>query len=226
MQPQWPSTQKYIESRNKARLLNEAEFSNTHPEVAPLVAMGNEYVAGLIMSLSGRDLSMFKHNGYICDLVVSFARTHFIAQDLIGYGELIEAGVLIRKQIELLARLHELVKADNLEHLICKTPNVKALGPQIRRLYSTYSEVAHSSNPIHLQQLGSIEVNGDEYTAVYPKYDYNAMVTFQHQVLTVIELHNWTQPYLSNTIGDFDSNAADELIGDMVSNYVRAFPLR
>lgn len=219
----WPNAQKYLESREAARRQAEQEFFSSHPEAAPLIALGSEYVAGYMLRLSGQDFSKIRHGLYISDLVVSFTRTHFIAQDLIRFGELIEAAVLIRKQMELLARLHELVNADKLDHLIRKTPNVREIGTQIRGLYSAYSEVAHSSNPVHLQQLGELEKDGKLYTPVYPVYTRHAIVTFQHQVLTVIEFHKWSQPYISTVVGGIDFDAADELISDLARHYVDAF---
>lgn len=220
MHSHWPKAQIYLESRNEARRQTEATFVAKHPEVAPLLAIENEYVAGVMFSLSGKSFANVKHGLYISDLVVSFTRTHFIAQDLICHGELIEGAVLLRKQIELLARLHELARVDKLEHLLCKTPNVRELGESIRRLYSAYSEVAHSSNPVHLQQLGRIQVDTVEYTPVYPVYDSNALVTLRHQVLTVIEFHNWSHPYLGSIACDFEFNAAEELIGDLANLYI------
>lgn len=221
MQPPRPNAKKYLESRNAARQLAKTALIDNHPEVVPLVELQNEYIAGVMLSLSGCDFSKLAHGLYISDLVVSFTRTHFIAQDLIGYCELIEAAVLIRKQFELLARLHELVKADKLEHLVCKTPNIREAGEHIRRLYSAYSEVAHSSNPTHLQLLGRITVNGCEHTPVYPMYDPNAVITLRHQVLTVIAFYDWSYPYLSSVVSDFDAATANGLIADLAYHYMQ-----
>ena len=130
MHSTWPNAVKYLESRDTARKRTEAEFLSNHPEIAPLIQLGNEYVAGCMYFLNGRNMSTLKHGLYICDLIISFTRTHFIAQDLIGQGELIEAAVLIRKQMELQARLHELVKVKEFQKLIRKTD----LGDQTVRI--------------------------------------------------------------------------------------------
>lgn len=214
---------KYLEGRDAGRQRAQAAFIAKHPDFAPLIALANEYVACIVLGLSGCDFSKAKHGLYICDLVVSFARTHFIAQDLIGYGELIEAAVLLRKQMELLARLHELAKADDLEGLLKKTPNMREVGGQFRRLYSAYSEVTHSSDPIHLQLLGRIHVNGKEYTPVYPVYDRNAVVTLKHQLLLVIEFHFWVEPYLNELVKVFSLHEAAELAADLASRYLEEF---
>jgi hypothetical protein len=45
---------------------------------------------------------------YQISLTTSFIRTHFLINDLILNGDLIEAFILIRKQFESLTRLHEI----------------------------------------------------------------------------------------------------------------------
>jgi hypothetical protein len=219
----WPNSAKYIASRDASRKETQAAFLAKHPEVVPLVALSGEYVAGSALVLSCSDCRQLRHGLYISDLVVSFTRTHFIAQELLFQGELIEAVVLLRKQMELIARLHELVDADNLRDLLRRTPNIRKLGSHTRRLYTAYSEIAHSSDPIHLQQLGRVELDGRVFTPVYPVYDRNALVTFTHQVLMVVEYHHWSHAYLSAVLMDYDANAAEELIGDLASRYVDAF---
>lgn len=213
---------KYIKSRQDARQTVEATFLKKHPEAAPLILLQSEYIAGVVLGLSGRNFSMMNNGLYIGDLIVSFTRTHFIAVELIGQGDLIDAAVLLRKQIELLARLHELVKADGIEHLLRRTPNIKDLGEQIRRLYSVYSEVAHSSNPIHLQLLGRITVEDREYTPLYPVFDENALVTLRHQVLIVVEFHVWLHPYLRSVATDLDLDKANDLIEKLASCYIES----
>jgi hypothetical protein len=221
--PSLPNAQKYLECREAARRRAQHELLAHHPEAAPLVALGNEYVASCMLALSGRDFTKIKHGPYISDLVVSFTRTHFVAQELLGYGELIEAAVLIRKQMELLARLHELVKTDKLHLLVRTTPNVREISLQVRKLYSAYSELAHSSDPIHLQQLGEIERDGKLYTPVYPTYTKHAIVTLRHQALTVVEFHHWSRPYLNDLLSEFDAEAAEALIGELAREYVNAY---
>ena len=224
MNSTWPNTAKYLGVRDSARKRTQAEFLSNHPKVLPLIAIGNEYVANCMFFLNRRNMSRLKHGLYICDLIISFTRTHFIAQDLIGQGELIEAAVLIRKQMELQARLHELVKVNEFQKLIRKTPNVRELGHQIRRLYTAYSEVAHSSDPIHLQLLGRIDVDGKQYTPFEPVYNENAIVTFQHLMVTVIEFYDWSHPFLSASYDDYDAESAQTLINDFARHFLEAFP--
>jgi hypothetical protein len=84
---------------------------------------------------------------YQIGLVTSYTRTHFLVTDLILNGDLIEAVTLIRKQLESLARLHELDHKP-LDRLQGVTPNV---GMFFRHgggaIYGHLSEVAHFSRP-------------------------------------------------------------------------------
>jgi hypothetical protein len=63
---------------------------------------------------------------YQIGVTTSFVETHFIVTDLIPNGDLVEAVTLIRKQLESLARLHEL-DSRPLEKLHGRTRNIGML---------------------------------------------------------------------------------------------------
>src|SRR5699024_2970562 len=72
-------------------------------------------------------------------------KTHLLLNDIILDGNLIESFVLLRKQLESLARLEEL-NAHSVEDLERKTPNIKsALQGNARRMYGELSKIAHFS---------------------------------------------------------------------------------
>jgi hypothetical protein len=196
MTPDKSFTERYLECRQLARQQAEIEFLEHHPDLIHLLFTANEYVAFCMLSLSGKNFLEIPHGLYASGLIISFTRTYFITIDLLGQGELIEAAVLTRKQMELLARLHEISANERINHLIRKTPNVGNLAPNFRRLYADYSEVAHSADPIHLQLLGTVEDASHVWTSVYPKYSSNASVTFNHVLLSVAEFHRWATYYL------------------------------
>lgn len=87
----------------------------------------------------------------------SFIRTHFLATDSFMNGDLVEALVLIRKQLESLARLYEL-DSKPLQKLLGKVPNIQNVlkGPS-GRMYGHLSEVAHFSKPRVTELLHVIE---------------------------------------------------------------------
>lgn len=63
-------------------------------------------------------------SSYQITLSASFIRTHFLACDMIINGDVVEAFVLTRKQLESLARLNEL-DSKPLAKLYGKTPNIQ-----------------------------------------------------------------------------------------------------
>lgn len=84
---------------------------------------------------------------YQIGVLTSYVRTHFLVTDLVLNGDLVEAITLIRKQLESLARLHEL-DSKPLDKLHGRTPNIgmfyKHGGGE---MYGHLSEVAHFSKP-------------------------------------------------------------------------------
>jgi hypothetical protein len=97
---------------------------------------------------------------YQIGLSSSFIRTHFLATDAFMNGDLVESIVLIRKQLESLARLHEL-DCKPLQKLVGKVPNIKnVLKGESARMYGSLSEVAHFSSPRVAELLHVVE-SGD-----------------------------------------------------------------
>ena len=157
MSNHFPNLEKYLQNRALARSLACKTFFENSPNAKLLTNCINELVAALTFQTCGVNFSKIKNGNYITDLVVSFCRSHFIAIDLILGNELIEAAVLIRKQLELLSRLNELLVVIDVANLEKKTPNLKHLKTDLKKLYNDYSEVAHSSAQTPLQLLGRIQ---------------------------------------------------------------------
>jgi hypothetical protein len=109
---------------------------------------------GLIVRTSKQLLNKFDNTtdkiSYQLSLSASFLRTHFIINDMILNGDLIEAFTLIRKQLEALTRLHEIDDKPLLK-LLKKTPNVINLfGEGGKKIYPTLSEIAEEGGIIQL----------------------------------------------------------------------------
>jgi hypothetical protein len=80
---------------------------------------------------------------YQLGVSASFIRTHFIISDMILDGNLVEAMVLLRKQLESLVRLHE-IDTKPLGKLEGKVPNIQnVMNKAAGRVYGNLSEVAH-----------------------------------------------------------------------------------
>ena len=97
---------------------------------------------------------------YQIGLSTSFIRTHFLATDAFMNGDLVESILLIRKQLESLARLHEL-DSKPLQKLTGKVPNIQnILKGESAKMYGGLSEVAHFSKPRVVELLHVVE-SGD-----------------------------------------------------------------
>lgn len=197
-------SEKYIFTRDRFRLNHQDGFLRKNVETNLLLVSTNELIASLTFFISGKNLREIENGLYKGDLIVSFCRTHFIISDLLLGGELVDGATLIRKQIELLGRLNELSNGIDFEKLIKKTPNVKNLKTGMRKIYSTYSEIAHSASPTIMQLIGSTEVDGRTYTTLYPEFQENSYVELQHQTLCALEFYNWCLDFYLDNFHDYE----------------------
>lgn len=110
-------------------------------------------------------------------LTVSFMRTHVCVCEHIFNSENIEAATLMRKQLELIARLRE-VEVKDLETLYDKVPNV-AFGQPMNVLYGILSKIAHNTNLDSLNILGyRMDDERHKHVYVYPVYNENTIYSF------------------------------------------------
>jgi hypothetical protein len=126
-------------------------------------------IASLAMRFSNQTVTANQKISYQLAIFTSYVRTHFIINDLIMDGDVIEALTLIRRHIEALARLNE-IDSKPLQDLLRQTPNVrnvlnKGSGP----IYGWLSEIAHSA-PRAMDLLGVVQEGeriGASLTSVY-----------------------------------------------------------
>lgn len=197
--------EKYIQSRDHFRKRAQHEFLLYNEHASSLIALTSELVASMTLFVSGKDFRRIDNGLYVADLMVSFCRSHFIASDLIVNGEIIEGAVIVRKQIELIARLNELSSGLSVEKLVKRTPNTKHLKSGLNRLYSEYSEIAHSASPKVMYLLGRKELEAGEFTPLYPEFQENAYVSMQHLVLTALEYYVWCTNFLMDNFAEYDA---------------------
>jgi hypothetical protein len=128
---------------------------------------------------------------YQISVSASFVRTHFVITDLILDGDLVEAIVLIRKQLESLARLHEL-NTKPLQKLAGKVPNIQnVLKGDAARLYGDLSEVAHMSKP-RVGELLEIFRHGELIgPSLMPTYSRNSAACFDMNSFIAIYFLAW-----------------------------------
>lgn len=136
---------------------------------------------------------------YQIGVSASYIRSHFLVTDLIMNGETIEAFVLIRKQLESLARLNEL-DSKPLSKLHGKTPNIQnALKGGAGRIYGDLSEIAHFGTPRVTEFLHVIEKGGATGPSLLPAYseqsvacmDLCQFISLYFQLWLVEKLGQW-----------------------------------
>ncbi|WP_281716502.1 hypothetical protein [Alteromonas sp. CyTr2] len=203
--------EKYIYSRDHFRKVAQHEFLKFNKDANLLVASINELVASLTLSISGKSFREIENGLYLADLMASFCRSHFIASDLLLGGELVEGAVIVRKQIELLARLNEITNGIDVDRLIRRTPNIKHLKSGLNRLYSDYSEISHSASPKAMELLGRKEYEQGTFTPLYPEFQENSYVSMQHLVMCALEYYVWAVNFFKDNFEAYD-NAVDLLL--------------
>lgn len=107
-------------------------------------------------------------------LISSYVRTHFLINDFLLNGDLVEASTLMRKQLETVARLNELDKKA-LQQLLKKSPNVKnALNGESAKIYGLLSEIAHPASH-RIGELLSVIEDGEKIgVSNIPQYSEHA----------------------------------------------------
>jgi len=203
--------EKYIYSRNHFRKLAQHKFLKFNKDANLLVSSINELVASLTLFISGKSFREIENGLYLADLMASFCRSHFIASDLLLGGELVEGAIIVRKQIELLARLNEITNGLNIERLIKRTPNIKHLKLGLNKLYSDYSEISHSASPKVMELLGRKEYEQGTFTPLYPEFQENSYISMQHLVMCAFEYYVWAVNFLKDNFEEYD-NSVDLLL--------------
>lgn len=215
--------EKYIHSRDHFRKLAQHNFLAFNKHASLLVASINELVASMTLFASGKRFREIDNGLYLADLMVSFCRSHFIASDLILGGELVEAAVIVRKQMELLARLNELSAGLDIDKLVRRTPNIKHLKTGLNRLYSEYSEISHSASPKVMQILGRKDLEEGTFTPVYPEFQENAYVSMQHLVMSALEYYVWCANFLIDNFPEYDATYDSLLFNKAYEQHQKVF---
>ncbi len=110
-------------------------------------------------------------------LAVSFMRTHVCVCEHIFNSENVEAAILMRKQLELIARMRE-VEVKDLESLYEKVPNV-VFGRPMNNLYGILSKITHNADLESLDMLGyRMDDETHKQFSLYPIYNENTIYSF------------------------------------------------
>ena len=220
--PMQSDVARYLTNREGFRLKAIQDFCSTDPDYADLLDAIDEYVAHLAYNLSGKILVKNKTDDYLSYLLVTFMRGHFNVSQFTRGGEITDAGVLFRRQMEVLARLNEIRRTSDLEQLLRKTPNVGQLKGSLRRLYGEYSAIAHGSDTQQGQLLGTPFTEGFERSyPVFPRFSRHAYVLVGHVAFSVVELHAWLNDHADDLDWPIDGEWFDEWWGQCAPEMVR-----
>lgn len=185
------------------RLKAQNDFAENLPGFEEIESSIDSYIERVVNRYEGDKIPKTEYSSYASGLIASFVRTFYIVKEHIHYAELIEAVTLLRKQLEALSRLNELLKVESIERILKKTPNVKNLSTSILRMYGTFSEVAHSSVSIHFELLGISEKGNNSGYSLFPHYSENVNVAYQHLIFTFLEFFLWMKTFQDLNVPDY-----------------------
>ncbi len=165
----------YKEKLIDARQYAEKRILEDFPEVKVIIDKTIDFFTIITNKLDGVEFADEKQQ-YKLLLMVSFMRTHYVINELIIYSEIVEAATLMRKQLELLARLNE-IDVGELEKLDKKVPQMKHL-PELKEYYGLWSQVAHNASFNSLDLLGyNMDDEAHKRFYVQPTYTDNTVET-------------------------------------------------
>ena len=170
----------YREKLVDARLYAEKRLLEDYPEAKNIMNKTIDFFTIVTNKLDGIVFAEEKVQ-YKLLLIISFMRTHYVINELITYSEIIEASTLMRKQLELIARLKE-IDVSELERLDKKVPQMKHI-QWMKEYYGIWSQVAHNASFDSLDMLGfNMEDENHKRFYVQPSYTENTIKAFNMNI--------------------------------------------
>lgn len=176
------------------------EYLKNEPKKYSIFRLNSDsLLLSIAKHLEGKSKSSNETLTYQYNLVYSFIRTYFVISDLIFNSDLIEAHILIRKQMETLTRLHELDKKP-IAKLLKKTPNVLNLfGNAGRPLYPKLSEIAHFSS-IEVGNFISFKTaEGKIEPSLFPFYNKASLYCYDKHAFISLYFMHWLKEFVKKT---------------------------
>ncbi|MGB0883842.1 MAG: hypothetical protein ACPGTG_03890 [Flavobacteriales bacterium] len=207
----------------KARRLATEEYKEKEPDglFAIRVALDGQIARQTLRFIEKIENTNEKIS-YQLDLSNSFIRTHFVINNLILTGDIIEALILIRKQVENLARLIE-IDDKPLAKIKGKTPNVcNIIKKAGKKLYPELSEVAHFGTPRvgNLLKTKNIE-EGKSGPSVFPVFSKTLFEVYkQHSFISIYFLF-WINGFIKSIYKEkYDSTSDDTILDNIYKKAV------
>ncbi|SMP86929.1 hypothetical protein SAMN06313486_10438 [Epsilonproteobacteria bacterium SCGC AD-308-P11] len=185
---------------DEAREIAREKFRRKETEVENTIRISIDgLITSLIKETENKIDIVDKKISFKLTLISSYIRTHFIINDFLLNGDLVEASVLMRKQLETIVRLNEL-DSKSLEKLLGKTPNVgNILKGESGKIYELLSGIAHSSSH-RIGELLSVVEDGEKVgVSNIPTYsehahsgwDLNTFISFYFLFHLLECVENW-----------------------------------
>ena len=176
----------------KAREIAREEYRKVETNEENILRISIDgLLAQLASNMQNKITNTDEKTSYQISLVTSYIRSHYLINDMILDGDIVEATTLIRKQLESLTRIHEL-DANPLAKLLKKTPNVincfKSVG---KKIYPHLSEIAHFATPRVGELLHVVEDGDLVGPSLHPRYTKSAHGSFDLQALVSIYFLFW-----------------------------------
>lgn len=165
---------------DESRKIAREKFREKETEVENTIRISIDgLIASLIKETENKIDIVDEKISFKLPLISSYVRTHFIINDFLLNGDLVEASVLMRKQLEAVARLNEL-DSRSLKKLLGRTPNVSnILKGESGKIYGLLSEIAHSSS-YRIGELLSVVEDGEKIGVsnlpTYSEHAYNTPI--------------------------------------------------
>lgn len=196
---------KFEKRHSETRKIVNIKFIENEPELHYIFRITLDGFLILVMeNLFGNYDDASEKLIYQLNLTVSYIRTHFIINNLILDGDLIEAYTLIRKQFEKYTRLEEL---DNrpIEKLRGKTPNVINLfGEAGKEIYPELSEVAHFGHPRVSEFLSVESKDGKRGPSIFPTYKESAIICYDRSAYVALYFSAWLVDFIQENNPKYD----------------------
>ncbi|TRX23637.1 hypothetical protein [Flavobacterium franklandianum] len=182
----------YQEQADKTRAIVKKAFETNETEVHYSFRITLDGLINLVAKkLVGKYEEPTKEFLYQLNIAISYIRSHYIINELILSGDLIEAYTLIRKQLEKLTRLHE-IDSLPLKILIGQTPKVNNVFKEVAKvLYRELSEVAHFGKPKVSQLISFRTSDGKNGPSLFPTYKESALICYDKNAFVALYFTHW-----------------------------------
>ncbi|MBG6188472.1 hypothetical protein [Flavobacterium sp. CAN_S2] len=196
---------KFEERSSETRKIVNAKFLENEIELHYIFRKSLDGFLILVMeNLFGKYDDASEKFLYQLNLTISYIRTHFVINNLILDGDLIEAYTLIRKQFEKYTRINEL---DNkpIEKLRGKTPNlINLFGEAGKEIYPELSEVAHFGHP-RVSEFLSVETkDGKKGPSMFPTYKESAIICYDRSAYVALYFSAWLIDFVQENNSKYD----------------------